>query len=146
MADIASITFSAISVTQKASVAVYKFVRGCKEACADLAGIARQLTELTLVLGLIKDGSDIASENLPKGLQDQVKTILGSCEALVKDIETIVASCNRRTGPLRWTLVEKDKVKERSISLEAFKCALSLALDTVNLSVALLSFLRRSRN
>ncbi|KAI0965119.1 hypothetical protein F4678DRAFT_346230 [Xylaria arbuscula] len=136
MADIISIALSAIGATQRTSISLYKFVRGCKEARNDLVGIAQQLSELTLVLELIKESNDVASESLPEALQAQLKAMLASCEKLVQDIEEVIAGCNGRTGPLQWTLLKKEKVKAMSASLEAFKGGLNLALDTANLFVA----------
>lgn len=141
MADIVSIAFGAIATTQKTSIALFKFTRGCKEARDDLAGIAQQLSELTLVLELIKESSDVAPESLPEALQAQLKAMLASCEKLVQDIEKLVASCNGRTGALQWTLLKKEKVTAMGASLEAFKGGLNLALDTANLFVPLVSFL-----
>ncbi|KAK5625000.1 hypothetical protein RRF57_000716 [Xylaria bambusicola] len=136
MADIVSIAFGAIAATQKTSISLFKFVRGCKEARDDLAGIAQQLSELTLVLELIKESSDVASESLPETLQSQLKAILASCEKLVQGIEELITSCKGRAGVVQWTLLEKEKVKAMGASLEAFKGGLNLALDTANLIVA----------
>ncbi|KAI1283618.1 hypothetical protein F5Y07DRAFT_394522 [Xylaria sp. FL0933] len=136
MADIASIVFSAISATQKSSIAIYKFSRGCKEARSDLTNITQELSELKLILELISDSNNGTFEGLPASLQPQLKEMLASCETVVKDIEKIIENCNRRTGVLRWTLVDKEKVTTMKVSLEAFKSGLSLSLDTANLSLA----------
>ncbi|KAI0814588.1 hypothetical protein GGR55DRAFT_438490 [Xylaria sp. FL0064] len=136
MADIASIVFSAISATQKSSIAIYKFSRDCKEARSDLKNTTQELSELKLILELISDSNNDTLEGLPDSLQPQLKEMLASCETVVKDIEKIIANCNRRTGVLRWTLVDKEKVTTMKVSLEAFKSGLSLALDTANLSLA----------
>ncbi|KAI1353927.1 hypothetical protein F5Y01DRAFT_33224 [Xylaria sp. FL0043] len=136
MADIASIVFSAISATQKSSIAIYKFSRGCKEARSDLTNITQELSELKLILELISDSNNGTLEGLPDSLQPQLKEMLASCETVVKDIEKIIANCNRRTGVLRWTLVDKERVTTMKVSIEAFKSGLSLSLDTANLSLA----------
>ncbi|KAI1421346.1 hypothetical protein F5Y12DRAFT_768317 [Xylaria sp. FL1777] len=136
MADIVSIIFSAISATQKSSIAIYKFTRGCKEARSDLTKITQELSELALILELIRDSNDAAPETLPEALQVQVKAMLESCVNLVGDIEKVIVSCSGRAGVLRWTLVEKENVKAIKTSLEATKSGLSLALDAANLSLA----------
>ncbi|KAI0418385.1 hypothetical protein F5X98DRAFT_117200 [Xylaria grammica] len=135
MADVFSLTVSAISATYKTSAVIYGFLSGCSEARADLAGIAQQLSSLTSILELIKEGNNAASESVPKDLRTQLKTMLRSCEKLVKDIEKVIETCKGRTGAVRWTLWEKEKVKAMSVSLEAFKGGLSLALTTANLSI-----------
>ncbi|KAI1360042.1 hypothetical protein F5Y08DRAFT_59962 [Xylaria arbuscula] len=136
MADIISIAIGAIAATQRTSVVLFKFARGCKEARDDLAGVSQQLSELALVLELVKESTDVASESLPEALQAQLKAMLASCVKLVQDIEELVTSCSGRTGVLQWTLLKKEKAKAMSAFLEAFKGGLNLALDTANLIVA----------
>jgi hypothetical protein len=145
MTDIVSIVFSAISATQKTSVAVYKLARGCSEARADLAAVTTQLSELTLTLELIKESNDAACQSLPAALQAQLKVIVASCERLMENIRRTVAACNGRAGALRWTLFDKENVKSMSNSLEAFKSGLSLALDTANLFVSPIKFVADPR-
>ncbi|KAI3326183.1 hypothetical protein HD806DRAFT_439102 [Xylariaceae sp. AK1471] len=139
MADPLSIASGALAVlgaTQKTASAIYKFIRDCKDARADLTQITGQLSELTLILELIRDDNAAATKDcLPDGLQTQVQAMLTSCISTVQQIENIIEKCRGKPGPLRWTIIEKDKVTGLKGSLEAFKSGLSLALETVNLSL-----------
>ncbi|KAI0536966.1 hypothetical protein GGR58DRAFT_527846 [Xylaria digitata] len=139
MADplsIASGALAAITAAVQTTSIIYKFIRDCKEARGDLTQITRELSELTLILELIKDESAAATKDcLPNALQIQVQAMLTSCTTSVQQIEKILAKCRGKPGPLRWTVLEKDKVTALKSSLEAFKSGLSLALETLNLSM-----------
>ncbi|KAI1350355.1 hypothetical protein F5Y01DRAFT_160206 [Xylaria sp. FL0043] len=139
MADplsIASGALAVITAAKKAGDAIYNFIRDCKEARADLSQITRELSELSLILELIKDENAAATKDcLPDALQTQVQAMLTSCATTVQQIDKTLAKCRGKSGPLRWTMVEKDKVMALKGSLEAFKSGLSLALETVNLSI-----------
>ncbi|RYC59737.1 hypothetical protein CHU98_g6463 [Xylaria longipes] len=139
MADplsIASGALAVITATQKSASVIYKFIRDCKEARGDLTRVRGELSELTLILELIRDDNAAATEEcLPATVQAQVQAMLSSCTTTVQQIENILAKCRGKPGPLRWTIVEKDKVTTLKGSLEAFKSGLSLALETVNLSI-----------
>lgn len=139
MADPLSIASGALAViggTQKTASVIYKFIRDCKEARADLAQVTGELSELTLILELIRDDNAAATGDcLPSTLQAQVQAMLTSSATTVQQIENILAKCRGKPGPLRWTIIEKDKVMTLKASLEAFKSGLSLALETINLFV-----------
>ncbi|KAI0445296.1 hypothetical protein F4803DRAFT_165941 [Xylaria telfairii] len=138
MADPLSIASGALAVigaTQKTASVIYKFIRDCKEARTDLAQVTGELSELTLILELIRDDNAAATQDcLPSPLQAQVQAMLTSSATTVQQIENILAKCRGKPGPLRWTIIEKDKVTTLKASLEAFKSALNLALETINLS------------
>ncbi|KAI1111169.1 hypothetical protein F5Y14DRAFT_443482 [Nemania sp. NC0429] len=139
MADPLSITsgvLSVITAATKTGTTIYKFIRDCKEARADLTEITRELSELTLILELIRDENSGASKGrLPNALQIQVQAMLTSCANTVQQIEQTLAKCRGKPGPLLWTLFEKEKVTALKSSLEAFKSGLNLVLETINLSV-----------
>ncbi|KAI0812142.1 hypothetical protein GGR55DRAFT_613714 [Xylaria sp. FL0064] len=139
MADplsIASGALAVITAAKKTGDAIYNFIRDCKEARTDLSQITRELSELSLILELIKDENAAATKGcLPDALQTQVQAMLTSCTTTVQQVDKTLAKCRGKSGPLRWTMVEKDKAMTLKGSLEAFKSGLSLALETVNLSM-----------
>ncbi|KAI1421558.1 hypothetical protein F5Y12DRAFT_700528 [Xylaria sp. FL1777] len=139
MADpfsIASGSLAVIAAATNTATAIYKFIRDCNEARADLTQLTRELSELTLILELIGDENSAATKDcLPNALQTQVQAMLTSCTAAVQQIETTLAKCRGKPGPLRWTILEKDRVMALKCSLEALKSGLSLALETINLSM-----------
>ncbi|KAI1362892.1 hypothetical protein F5Y08DRAFT_258202 [Xylaria arbuscula] len=139
MADplsIASGSLAVITATKQTVTVIYKFIRDCKEARADLSQIRGELSELTLILELIKDEDASSTKDcLPSALQSQVQSMLTSCTSSAQEIEKTLAKCRGKSGPLLWGLAEKEKVAGLKIQLEAFKSGLSLALETINLSV-----------
>lgn len=145
MADPLSIASGSIAVliaTKKTVATIYSFIRDCKDARADLSRVTGELSELTLILELIRDDNAAASNDcLPDNLQTQVQAMLTSCSSAVMEIENIIVKCRGRRGPLRWTILEKEKVTGLKGSLEAFKSGLTLALETVNLFVKLITIL-----
>ncbi|KAI3328711.1 hypothetical protein F4824DRAFT_482772 [Ustulina deusta] len=82
MADppsVASGSLAVIMATKQAVSAIYKFIRGCGGARADLSQITRELPELTLILELIRDETAAATKDcLPNRLQTQVLAMLSS--------------------------------------------------------------------
>ncbi|KAI0434439.1 hypothetical protein F5Y09DRAFT_252670 [Xylaria sp. FL1042] len=140
MADplsIASGALTVITVAKQTGDAIYNFIRDCREARADLSRITRDLSELSLILELIRDeNAAVTKRCLPDTLQTQVQAMLTSCISTVQEIEKTLTKCRGKSGPLRWTMLEKDKVMTLKGSLEAFKSGLSLALETINLSMA----------
>ncbi|KAI1308338.1 hypothetical protein F5Y03DRAFT_350711 [Xylaria venustula] len=139
MADPLSIASGAIAVitaTTQTVSAIYKFIRDCKEARADLTQLTGELSELNLILELIRDENAAATKDcLPDALQTHIQAMLTSCTTTVQQIENTLARCRGKSGPLRWTALEKERVMALKSSLEAFKSGLSLALETVNLSM-----------
>ncbi|KAF2965540.1 hypothetical protein GQX73_g8049 [Xylaria multiplex] len=134
--SIASSTLAVITAVSRTTSIVYKFIRDCKGAREDLTQITGELSELTLILKLIKDESAASTNDLlPNAIQIQVQAMLTGCTISVRRIEKVLAKCRGSSGPLRWTVLEKEKVTALKSSLEAFKGGLSLALETLNLSM-----------
>jgi hypothetical protein len=67
-------------------VTITSFVKPCCEAHGDLAEVARELSDLKMLLELLQGGGDVEDDRiLPESLQRQVLGILGNCkEVLVK--------------------------------------------------------------
>ncbi|KAI0549979.1 hypothetical protein F4679DRAFT_544396 [Xylaria curta] len=139
MADplsIASGALAVITATQSTASVIYKFIRDCREARADLTRVTGELSELTLIIELIRDDNSANTKHrLPNELEAQVQAMLLSCTTTVQQIEHTLAKCRGKPGPLRWTMFEKDNVNTLKGSLEAFKSCLNLTLETVNLSI-----------
>jgi hypothetical protein len=139
MADPPSITSSALAVitasTQTVSV-IDKFIQECTEARADLTQITRELSELSLILELIKDKDATAPKSiLPNSLQTSVQAMLISCTTIMQHIEQTLDRCRGKPGPLLWTTFEKDIVMALEVSLEASKRGLIIALETIKMFV-----------
>jgi hypothetical protein len=134
--SIASASLAFIVAAQKTTTAIYRFLHSCAAARADLIQVERELSALRLTIELIKDEDDTnAQSSLPNVLKEQVRNMLTNCEASAQQITGILDNCSGKAGPIRWTLLEKNKVLALNGKLEAFRSALSIALETVNMFV-----------
>ncbi|KAI0873187.1 hypothetical protein GGS24DRAFT_406572 [Hypoxylon argillaceum] len=135
MSSIAGGAWSVITAVFSATTPIYKFIRDCREARADLSKIDKELFELRGLLKLIYDDNAAATRYYsPNALQAHVQAMLASCTTAVQQIEHTLNKCRGKSGPVRWTWREWEKVVAWKSALEAFKSGLNLALVTINRS------------
>ena len=116
------------------SIAITSFVKSCREARKDLAEVARELSELKLVLELLEGDQDVENDKiLPESLQRQILSILSNCNGVLVKIEAALEKHRGRVGDIRWVVTGKTEVANLRQSLEAYRCALNLVLETVTL-------------
>ncbi len=123
----------------KTGLAVTEFIRGCREARADLTAISGELTQLHLVLDLLKDDaavSDNSGRVIPESLQTQILSIIKNCTAVVDNINTVLQNYAGRTGVAKWVAFGKAEVAGLRMSLEAHRGSLSLVLELVSVSLS----------
>lgn len=103
--DPLSITTSCITligVTAKTVISLTDFIRTCRDARSDLFSVHAELSELTLVLELLKDDASTIV-TIPQTLQNQVVNIVNKCGAVVDDINVLLGKHNeKRNGAIRW--------------------------------------------
>lgn len=137
--DPLSITASCLTLLSaigQTSITMTSFIRVCRQARTDLAGINRELADLKMVLELLKDDSDVENDRvIPLGIQAQIFGIIESCMAAIMNVETVLKRHSGRAGAARWAIDGKKEVASLKISLEAYRGALGLALETVTLWV-----------
>ncbi|KAK3693073.1 hypothetical protein B0T22DRAFT_475921 [Podospora appendiculata] len=135
--SIATACFALISAANKTSLAVTKFVRGCYEARSDLAGIAGELSQLQLIIELLKDDSAVNDSRItPESLQDQVLSTIKNCMAIIEQINDVVQKHQSKTGAVKWASYGKTEIAGLRMSLEAHRGSLNLMLELVSLSVS----------
>ncbi|KAB5572480.1 hypothetical protein GE09DRAFT_1099675 [Coniochaeta sp. 2T2.1] len=135
--SITSGALACITAIVQTSKAITNFIRGCREARSDLTVISRELSELGIVLELLKDDSDVADDRvIPEAIQRQILSILANCKDVIGKIDDLLAQYDGKTGPARWVLSGKRDAANLRQSLEAHRGALGLALETVTLSIA----------
>jgi len=121
------------SVASTAS-AVTSFIRGCREARGDLTAVTRELSEMNIVLELLRDETETKdSRIIPEKLRIQIVSILGSCEGVLKKINEVLQRHSGQLGAVRWVSDGKGEVASLRQSLEAYRGALSVVLETVGL-------------
>jgi hypothetical protein len=129
---------SAVATTSKG---VTDFIRGCREARSDLTAVSRELSELAIVLELLKDDSDVADDSvIPEAIQKQILSILLNCKDVIAKVDDVLAQHAGKLGAARWVMVGKKDAANLRQSLEAHRGALGLALETVTLYGSTLCF------
>jgi hypothetical protein len=138
--DPLSITVSCltlIGVASKTSLAVTTFIRGCRDARSDLTSVSGELTQLQLVLELLKDDPDVTDDRIiPESLQAQILSIIANCSDVVGKINKVLNKHAGRAGPAKWTAFGKTEVDGLRMSLEAHRGSLSLVLELVSVSLS----------
>lgn len=135
--DPLSITVSCltlIGIASKTSVAITTFIRGCRAARSDLTSISGELTQLQLVLELLKDDTD--DQTVPETLRTQILSIIANCSAVVDTIDQMLQKHGGKAGPARWTAYGKTEVEGLRMSLQAHRGSLSLVLELVSISLS----------
>lgn len=120
-----SITVSCLTLIGIASVAITTFIRGCRAARSDLTSISGELTQLQLVLELLKDDTD--DQTVPETLRTQILSIIANCSAVVDTIDQMLQKHGGKAGPARWTAHGKTEVEGLRMSLQAHRGSLSLS-------------------
>ncbi|KAK0743449.1 P-loop containing nucleoside triphosphate hydrolase protein [Schizothecium vesticola] len=138
--DPLSITVSCltlIGVASKTSLAVTTFIRSCRDARSDLTSISGELTQLQLVLDLLKDDADVTDDRIiPQSLQGQILSIIANCSDVVEKINKVLQKHGAKVGPAKWTTFGKTEVDGLRMSLEAHRGSLSLVLELVSVSLS----------
>lgn len=135
--DPISITGACVSLLfaiGRTSVAVTGFIRDCREARSDLTGVTRELSDLKLVLELLKDDTDVQDGRIiPEALRIQILSIIAHCDNVLRKIDQLLEKHSGTLGATRWAVDGKKDATNLLQSLEAYRGALSLAVETVNL-------------
>lgn len=126
-----------IGTVTKTTVAVTTFTRDCREARSDLASINGELSQLQLVLELLRDDTAVSDDQiLPESLQEQILSIIDNCSAVVTKINLVLDNHSGKVGVLKWATIGKSEVVGLRMSLEAHRGSLNLALDLVSISLS----------
>lgn len=116
------------------TIAISGFVKGCREARRDLTDVSRELSDLKIVLELLKDDSEVVGDNaIPENMHSQIIHLLSSCKDVILTVDKVI---ERHVGPfaaVKWVADGKREVTYLRQSLEAYRGTLSLTLETVNL-------------
>jgi hypothetical protein len=134
--DPLSITAASVSLLSgitTLSKTISSFVIVAREARKDVDGFSRELVSLSLCVEALRDdGFDF-----PESLRAQLVTILSNCDAVTREMTTLV---QRYTHPsagrrIKWSFSSRDEVVKLRNRLEAHKSALEIALECANLAM-----------
>lgn len=115
-----------LSVIPKTSTSIARFIRSVRAAHGDLATVTRDLSDLRLVLELMRDEPEI-----PPRLEVELVILLCACQYAMTAIETAVARCPDSVAWLSGA--SKDEVMVQRANLAMFREALALVLEVVTL-------------
>ncbi|OBS20413.1 hypothetical protein FPOA_06783 [Fusarium poae] len=126
-----------IGTVAKTTLAVTNFTRECREARSDLTSINGELSQLQLVLELLRDDTAVSDgQILPESLQEQILSIIDNCSAVVSKIHDVLDKHSSKAGVLKWITFGKNEVIGLRMSLEAHRGSLNLALELVSVSLS----------
>ena len=135
--SIATACLTLLSAAGKTVGAITTFIRGCRDARADLTSISGELTQLQLVLELLKDDTAVSDDRvLPESLQNQILSIIRNCSAVLDSINTALEKHAGKAGAAKWVMFGKTEVAGLRMSLEAHRGSLSLVLELVSVSLS----------
>lgn len=126
-----------LATVTKTALAVTNFTRDCREARSDLTSITGELSQLNLVLELLRDETAVTDDRImPESLQIHILSTINSCSAAVSKINTTLDKHTGKTGMLKWATFGKNEVAGLRTSLEAYRGSLSLVLELVSVSLS----------
>lgn len=133
--SISAACLTLLDAVAKTSTGITAFVKSCHDARADLADVPRELASLRYIVDLLKVDSEIKDGDrlVPQHLQEQILAILDKCSEILAKIDTVIDQHEGRAGVIRWAITGKSDIAHLRQSLEAYRNALSLALETVTL-------------
>lgn len=127
---------SLLGAIANTTIAISGFVKGCREARRDLTDVSRELSDLKIVLELLKDDSEAVGEAaIPEAMHSQIKSLLTGCHGVILTVDKVIQRHEGRLAAVKWVADGKKEVAYLRQSLEAYRGTLSLTLETVNLSV-----------
>ncbi|KAM0489833.1 hypothetical protein ACHAP8_012183 [Fusarium lateritium] len=126
-----------IGAVATTTLSVTNFTRECREARSDLTSINGELSQLQLILELLRDDTTASDDRiLPESLQEQILSIIDNCSAVVSKINLVLDKHSGKVGALKWATFGKNEVIGLRISLEAHRASLNLALELVSVSLS----------
>ncbi|OCK74432.1 WD40 repeat-like protein, partial [Lepidopterella palustris CBS 459.81] len=129
---------SLLSAIAKTSVSVTGFIQDYRDSRDDLVAVSRELTDLEIVLKLLKEDRIITgSQAIPQTLQRQIISVISNCSNVLEQINGLLQKYKGGSADkaARWALTGKNDIAKLRLTLEKHRGALSLALDIVTLSI-----------
>jgi hypothetical protein len=114
-----------LSGISSTSAIITRFIRSVRVAHADLAAVTRDLSDLHLLLELLRD-----EPGVPPLLQVEMLPVLESCGNILIHIDTILSRCSE---PAKWVESGRSNIASCRTRLEIFREALALALEVTSL-------------
>ncbi|KAK4224100.1 hypothetical protein QBC38DRAFT_511985 [Podospora fimiseda] len=105
---------------------ITRFIRLVRAAHADLSAVTRDLSDLRLVLELVKE-----EPRIPLMIQAQILLLLESCGNVLIQIESILSQCK---DAAQWLKTGQSQMAQCRVNLGTFREGLELALDVLTVT------------
>ena len=128
-----------LSAVGKTSLGITTFIRGCREARADLTAINLELSELSIVLVLLQDNSTVNDNSvIPESLQKQIVSIITNYTTIVAKTNNVLEIYTKATKikTAEYVVIGKSEIAGLYISLEVHRGSLNLVLELLSVSIS----------
>jgi hypothetical protein len=116
---------------------IVTFIRGCRDAQADLASVLEELSQSQLVIKLLRDDDDINNNQaFAESLRSRVSDLLSNCLTILGNADTVLNKYTGAAGAAKWVMFGKDDIIVLRTALETHRRALSLMLDLLSISLS----------
>ncbi|KAK0739376.1 hypothetical protein B0T21DRAFT_362516 [Apiosordaria backusii] len=123
-----------LSVVGNTTVAVATFCRYSRDARSDLLAATGELSQLQLVLELLRDDTAVIDDRaIPEDVHTRALSTIQNCSNVLDKINTTLKKCERRAGEVQWTSATRAEVNGLRELLKAHRDTLHMALDAVAL-------------
>ncbi|KAG2414756.1 hypothetical protein HFD88_005944 [Aspergillus terreus] len=126
---------SLLDVITRLSLSVTDFIVNFRDARADLATVADELSDLNLNVQILKaDTKRKPSYEVPKDLRQYICEVMEHCKTDLTTFETLLKGYeNEGLNRVKWAISGRIEAQKIHTSLAAHKAALNLAAETVSL-------------
>ncbi|KAK5655907.1 hypothetical protein OQA88_5446 [Cercophora sp. LCS_1] len=131
--SIAVASLSLAQVSARTTAGIAGFVRTVRSARQDLLETSRHLGELSGTLDLLR-GDD--TDQLPKGLQFQIQSILDNCGNILHEIDGVLDKYRNGAGATRWALSGKGEIERLNKQLDTHLRSLNIAVEATTLALS----------
>ncbi|KAK4184858.1 hypothetical protein QBC35DRAFT_517296 [Podospora australis] len=127
-------TLALLGVVAKTTTAVATFSRSCRDARSDLSAVTGELSQLQLVLELLRDDTAAINDQLiPEDVKNRTLSTIQSCSEVINKINITLQKCEGQLGKFKWATYTKAEVNGLRESLRAHRDTLNMALEVVAL-------------
>ncbi|KAF4947584.1 hypothetical protein FGADI_10315 [Fusarium gaditjirri] len=135
--SITSACVGLLAVVTQTTLAVTNFTRDCREARSDLTSITGELSQLHLILELLKDETALSDDGIiPESLQVRILSMINSCSDIVFKINALIDNHVGKVGMIKWATFGKHEVTSLRTALKAYHDSLNLMLELVSVSLS----------
>ena len=142
--DPASLSLGCIALLppiMTAYTTVTKFILEVRDARREMNMVQLELVSLRSILEILAQDTKDCPENIfPASLVEDIRSIIANCDSVVKQIkQCIQAHTDDKTSKsVKWALFGRENMLKYQSNLNAYKSSLNMAIEILNLYVALM--------